>query len=96
MGDEESSTSGPANNVNSGLQKRSNRTGLGTHDMVRREPSDGGTIVVKIGGSTLGQHDTTLEDLVLLQREGISQLLSTGAEKLLINGWNSKESNPVL
>ena len=29
-----------------------------------------GTIVVKIGGSTLGAHDTTLEDLVALQREG--------------------------
>jgi acetylglutamate kinase len=27
-------------------------------------------IVVKIGGSTLGAHDTTLEDLVTLQREG--------------------------
>jgi len=27
------------------------------------------TIVVKIGGSTLGSHDTTLEDLVSLQRE---------------------------
>lgn len=27
-------------------------------------------LVVKIGGSTLGAHDTTLEDLVTLQREG--------------------------
>lgn len=27
-------------------------------------------IMVKIGGSTLGSHDTTLEDLVALQREG--------------------------
>jgi acetylglutamate kinase len=27
-------------------------------------------LVVKIGGSTLGVHDTTLEDLVALQREG--------------------------
>ncbi|MEK7215379.1 MAG: acetylglutamate kinase [Chloroflexota bacterium] len=27
-------------------------------------------IVVKIGGSTLGAHDTTLEDLVTLQRQG--------------------------
>ncbi len=26
------------------------------------------TIVVKIGGSTLGQHDTTLADLVELQK----------------------------
>ncbi|MCX6021087.1 MAG: acetylglutamate kinase [Chloroflexi bacterium] len=28
------------------------------------------TLVVKIGGSTLGSHDTTLEDVVALQREG--------------------------
>ena len=27
-------------------------------------------IVVKIGGSTLGNHDTTLEDLVELQKQG--------------------------
>jgi acetylglutamate kinase len=27
-------------------------------------------VVVKIGGSTLGQHDTTLDDLAALQREG--------------------------
>lgn len=29
-----------------------------------------GTLVIKIGGSTLGAHDTTLDDLVTLQREG--------------------------
>ncbi len=28
-------------------------------------------IVVKIGGSTLGNRDTTLEDLVELQKQGI-------------------------
>jgi acetylglutamate kinase len=32
--------------------------------------SESPIIVVKIGGSTLGSHDTTLEDLVALQREG--------------------------
>lgn len=32
--------------------------------------SESPIIVVKIGGSTLGSHDTTLEDLVVLQREG--------------------------
>src|SRR5918998_1615115 len=31
---------------------------------------NGDLLVVKIGGSTLGAHDTTLEDLVALQREG--------------------------
>lgn len=29
-----------------------------------------GPLVIKIGGSTLGAHDTTLDDLVALQREG--------------------------
>src|SRR3972149_3758649 len=29
------------------------------------------TIVVKIGGSTLGAHDTTLADVVALQRRGL-------------------------
>ncbi len=32
--------------------------------------SDAETIVVKIGGSTLGQHDTTLTDIVALHRAG--------------------------
>jgi len=32
--------------------------------------SESSIIVVKIGGSTLGSHDTTLEDLVALQSEG--------------------------
>lgn len=34
--------------------------------------------VIKIGGSTLGQHDTTLEDLVWLQ--------STGAQAVVVHG----------
>ena len=29
------------------------------------------TIVVKIGGSTLGAHDTTLADVVALRRRGL-------------------------
>ena len=35
-------------------------------------------IVVKIGGSTLGAHDTTLEDLVTLQRRGIIPVVVHG------------------
>lgn len=35
-------------------------------------------IVVKIGGSTLGNHDTTLEDLVVLQKQGISLVVVHG------------------
>ena len=38
-------------------------------------------IVVKIGGSTLGQHDTTLEDLVWLQREGVQVVVVHGGGK---------------
>jgi len=32
--------------------------------------SDSGVIVIKIGGSTLGEHDTSLSDCAQLQREG--------------------------
>ena len=35
-------------------------------------------IVIKIGGSTLGSHDTTLEDLVTLQRQGFSLVVVHG------------------
>ncbi len=36
------------------------------------------TIVVKIGGSTLGSHDTTLDDLVTLQKKGIIPVVIHG------------------
>ena len=39
-------------------------------------------IVVKIGGSTLGNHDTTLEDLVELQRQGKSLVVVHGGAKV--------------
>lgn len=35
-------------------------------------------IVVKIGGSTLGNHDTTLEDIVTLQKRGVSLVVVHG------------------
>ena len=41
-----------------------------------------GIIVVKIGGSTLGNHDTTLEDLVELQKRGLSLVVVHGGAKL--------------
>jgi acetylglutamate kinase len=43
-------------------------------------------IVVKIGGSTLGQHDTTIEDLVLLQGRGIDLVVVHGGGKI-ITDW---------
>ncbi len=39
-------------------------------------------IVVKIGGSTLGNNDTTLEDLVELQKEGKSLVVVHGGGKI--------------
>ena len=45
-----------------------------------------GTIVVKIGGSTLGDHDTTLADLVTLQRRGVSPVVVHGGGKV-ISDW---------
>ena len=40
--------------------------------------SKGKTIVIKIGGSTLGSHDTTLDDLVSLQKKGILTVVVHG------------------
>jgi acetylglutamate kinase len=41
-----------------------------------------GIIVVKIGGSTLGNHDTTLEDLVELQKQGRSLVIIHGGARV--------------
>jgi acetylglutamate kinase len=49
-----------------------------------------GTIVVKIGGSTLGDHDTTLADLVTLQRRGINPVVVHGGGKV-ISDWMVKQ-----
>ncbi|MCH8205699.1 MAG: acetylglutamate kinase [Chloroflexi bacterium] len=54
------------------------------------ESSAHGTIVVKIGGSTLGDHDTTLEDLVTLQRQGINPVVVHGGGKV-ITDWMVKQ-----
>ena len=45
-----------------------------------------GTIVVKIGGSTLGEHDTTLRDLVTLQKSGARLVVVHGGGKV-ISTW---------
>jgi len=47
-------------------------------------------VVVKIGGSTLGSHDTTLEDLVALQREGQAVVVVHGGGNL-ITRWLSRQ-----
>ena len=56
----------------------------------REEPRTNGTTVVKIGGSTLGSHDTTLEDLVTLQREGRPAVVVHGGGKV-ISDWMEKQ-----
>ena len=43
-------------------------------------------IVIKIGGSTLGKQDTTLEDIVLLQSKDYKPVVIHGGGKL-INLW---------
>ena len=49
-----------------------------------------GTTVVKIGGSTLGTHDTTLEDLATLQSQGVSTVVVHGGGKV-ITEWMEKQ-----
>ena len=55
-----------------------------------KETDSGGTIVIKIGGSTLGSHDTTLHDLVTLQRQGINSVVVHGGGKI-ISDWMAKQ-----
>ena len=51
-------------------------------------------IVVKIGGSTLGNHDTTLEDLVELQKLGKSLVVVHGGAKVSTE-WLSRLGIPT-
>lgn len=53
---------------------------------VGEEPDAVGAILVKIGGSTLGGHDTTLRDVVTLQRQGVQQVVVHGGGKI-ISEW---------
>ena len=51
-----------------------------------QEPTSNGTIVAKIGGSTLGDHDTTLRDVVELQKRGANPVVVHGGGKV-ISEW---------
>jgi len=51
-------------------------------------------IVVKIGGSTFGNHDTTLEDLVTLQKEGLSIVVVHGGAQTA-SDWLSRLGIPT-
>jgi acetylglutamate kinase len=47
-------------------------------------------IVVKIGGSTLGSHDTSLTDLVILQKEGVEVVVVHGGG-YAISQWMKRQ-----
>jgi len=51
-------------------------------------------LVSKIGGSTLGSHDTTLKDLVELQRQGVRAVVVHGGGPL-INDWLTRHDIPT-
>ena len=46
--------------------------------------------VIKIGGSTFGQHDTTLDDLVTLQSEGVKLIVVHGGGAT-VTAWMKKQ-----
>lgn len=51
-------------------------------------------LVVKIGGSTLGNHDTTLEDVIALQRQGLRPVVVHGGGAL-ISEWLTLHNVPT-
>ncbi len=59
-------------------------------DQPEKETTSNGTTVVKIGGSTLGSNDTTLQDLVALQKQGISPVVVHGGVRT-ISDWMEKQ-----
>ena len=75
-----------------GFNLTAESVGLGPDAQFVQEKELGinGTIVVKIGGSTLGSHDTTLEDVVELQRQGYRLVVVHGGGKL-INHWMERQ-----
>ena len=50
----------------------------------------GDIVVVKIGGSTLGSHDTTLQDLAALQRDGVRLIVVHGGGNI-ISQWMKRQ-----
>lgn len=50
-------------------------------------------LVVKIGGSTLGSHDTTLMDLVSLQKDGVKVVVVHGGGNI-ISQWMQRQGIP--
>ena len=59
-----------------------------------QEPTSNGTIVAKIGGSTLGDHDTTLRDVVELQKRGANPVVVHGGGKVISEWMASRGVRP--
>lgn len=51
-------------------------------------------VIIKIGGSTLGNHDTTLEDLVTLQKRGVRPVVVHGGANV-VTEWLGRLNIPV-
>ena len=51
-------------------------------------------IVMKMGGATMGSYDTTIKDIVYLQRQGQSLVIVHGGGKL-ITDWLDRQGVPV-
>ena len=64
--------------------------GSSDHTMPGEAEKSHGTIVVKIGGSTLGDHDTTIRDVVALQRKGVQSIVVHGGGKV-ISEWMERQ-----
>ena len=60
-----------------------------------KEPFSNGTIVVKIGGSTLGEHDTTLKDVAALREEGYNPVVVHGGGKTISDWMAAQNIRPV-
>ena len=60
-----------------------------------KEPFSNGTIVVKIGGSTLGEHDTTLKDVAALREEGYNPVVVHGGGKIISDWMAAQNIRPV-
>ena len=51
-------------------------------------------IVVKIGGATFGSRDTTIEDIVYLQKQGMSLVVVHGGANV-VTEWLSRQGTPT-
>jgi len=59
---------------------------LGTEVQQQEMKPEGKIIVIKIGGSTLGGTDTTIEDLVTLQKKKVSMVVAHGGAQV-VTDW---------